>query len=182
MRLTTERLILREPTIKDAKDIVRNINNLKVSGNLLRVPYPYNLKNAKWFINHCKEESKKKPRTTYSFSIELKSEKKIIGGIGLDDVNKEQGTAEIGYWLGENYWRQGIIREAATKMINFAFNKLKLRRLEAYVYKENGASQELAKSLGFKYEGCRRKAVKSKADGKIHDDCIHGLLEEDWKK
>jgi len=182
MKLTTRRLILREPTMRNAGDIVEGINNLNISKWLLVVPYPYTLKDAKWFINHCREKAKEKPRKSYLFNMELKSEKTLIGGCGISDVNRDQGTAELGYWLAEPYWRQGYTSEAVRKLINYSFDTLKLRRLIIPAYSTNNGSNGLAKSLGFKKEGCLRKAVVCKATGKIHDENIWGLLKEEWKR
>ena len=49
-----------------------------------------------------------KKKSSYEFNIELKSDKVIIGGVGLSSVDEAQGIAEIGYWLNTNYHRQGI--------------------------------------------------------------------------
>lgn len=103
MKLTTKRLILRGPTMKDAKGLVSAINNINISKWLLVVPYPYTMKDAKLFINHCKKGARKKPRTSYNFAIELKSKHKLIGGSDISRVNRDQGTADLGYWLSEDY-------------------------------------------------------------------------------
>ena len=182
MILTTKHLILRQPKIKDAKDIIEGINNLNISKWLLVVPYPYTMKDARWYINHCAEKNKQKKKDSYSFSIELKSEKKIIGGCGISKIDNHSKTAELGYWLNENYWRQGLITEAINVLIEFASKKLKLRRLTIPAYSDNKASNALAKSLGFKYEGRLRKVAFCKATGKIHDENVYGLLKEEWKK
>jgi len=182
MKLTTKRLIIRDITMKDAKSLIRDINNVNVSKYLLVVPYPYTMKDAKWWINKCKKDSREKPRKEYSFCIELKSKKGVIGGIGLTKVDRFQGTAEIGYWLGQDYWRQGIASEAARKMIDFAFNKLKLRRINLPAFAENKGSNALAKKLGFKFEGRTRREVRDKATGKIHDANFYGLLKSEWRK
>jgi len=181
MKLTTERLTLREFEERDINDIVGNLNNLNVSRHLLTVPHPYTRKDARWWINNCQEKRKERPRKDYNLSIVLKVERKVIGGIGLSKVKRDQGTADIGYQLGEDYWRQGFMSEAATVMIDFAFKRLKLRRIEAHIYPENKASQGLAESLGFKYEGTRRKAAKTLSTGKIHDVMVYGMLKEDWR-
>lgn len=178
MKIETERLILRKPAMKDIKDLIENINNLNVSRCLLVVPYPYTVKDARWWINNCKE----KPKDDPNFNIELKSEKKLIGGIGLANINNHQKTATLGYWLGEKYWRKGIVTEAIIPLLDFAFNKLKLRRLDILVFIGNEPSTNLAKKIGAKHEGTRKKAAICKATGKIHDEKIYGLLKEDWKK
>ena len=77
---------------------------------------------------------------------------------------------------------QGIMTEAIKRVINFAFNTLKLRRLDVEACPENKASNSLIKKIGFKYEGRRKKFVKAKSTKKIHDLDIYGLLKEDWRK
>jgi len=119
---------------------------------------------------------------SYNFHIELKVEKGIIGGIGLSNVDRDQGIADLGYWLGEEYWRQGYATEAAKVLLDYAFDKLKMRRVTIPVFVENKGSQALAKKLGAKREGRLRKAGIAKSTGKIHDEYIHGLLKEEWMK
>jgi len=181
-RIITDRLVLRSITDKDLKDLIENINNLNISKYLLVVPYPYTKKDAKYWINHCSKEMKKKSRKSCEFVIELKSEKRLIGGIGLSKIDNFQGKAEIGYWIGEKYWRQGIGSEALKVLLDFAFDKLKLRRLEANVYTENEASARLLEKFGFVKEGLGRKSQRCKATGKIHDSYFYGLLKEDYKR
>ncbi|MBN2052384.1 GNAT family N-acetyltransferase [Candidatus Woesearchaeota archaeon] len=182
MKLTTNRLVIRDYEKRDIPSLIENINNLEVSKNLLLVPHPYTLKDAQWWINHCAEEMKKKPRTTYDFALELKSEKKLVGGIALNKVDDFNGTAEIGYWLGQSYWRKGFVSEAVKEIVNFGFEKLKLRRIDVCAWTKNIASNELIKKTGFVYEGMRRQAARSKATGSIHDLYIYGLLKEEWEK
>jgi len=182
MRLTTKRLILRDITMKDVKDLVKQINNINISKWLLVVPYPYTMKDAKWYINQCKKESRKKSKEHYSFGVELKAKHEIIGGMGISKINYEQGTADIGYWIGKDYWRQGYALEGVRKLIDYSFNTLKLRRLTIPAFAINKGSNGLAKSLGFKYEGTLRQAAKCKATGKIHDENVWSLLSAEWKK
>ena len=157
MKLKTKRLVLRNLKKRDAKDLVKHLNNLNISKWLLAVPFPYTIKDSKWWINNCKKKAKEKPIKSYEFGIELKSKKEIIGGVGLLNIKQQQRTAELGYWLSQDYWKKGIMKEAVKKVINFAFNKFKLRRLTIPIYSENKASRALAKSLGFKLEGKLRK-------------------------
>ncbi len=181
MKLETKRLILRTPRISDWKDIVEGIGNLKVSKNISSVPYPYKKKDALEWIDKQIKNSKKKKKE-YSFVIELKSEKKVIGGSGLHKLDLENKTAETGSWIAKPYWRKGFATEAKIAVNDFAFNKLKLRRLESRAFVENKASNEMSKKLGLKLEGTLRKADKSKATSKTHDLNIWGILKEDWKK
>ena len=180
-RIETERLILRQPSKKDISDIVRNISNLKVTKWLLVVPYPYTKKDALWYINHCKEKLRANPRTDYSYWIELKETHEVIGGMGLSKVNRDAGTGTVGYWLGQPYWRNGYGSEALEAIIDLAFRKLKLKRLKGDVFAGNPSSGKLLKKYCFKREGYKRKAVKCKATGKIHDAILYGLLRSEYK-
>ncbi len=182
MKLITKRLILRPFNSGDIKDIQKNINNLNVTKWLLVVPYPYRMKDAKWWVDQCKKEYKNKKRNKYNFGIELKKERKIIGGISLDHADKFQEKATVGYWLGEDYWKSGYGSEALNAILKFGFNKLKLRRIEAEVFAGNPSSGKLLEKFGAKLEGRRKKACRCRADKKIKDDLIYGLLKEEWRK
>jgi len=174
MRLVTERLILRPLVFKDAEDIAENLNNIDVSRYLSIVPYPYNLKNAKDFIKITR-------KSRNFFAIALKSSEKVAGIIALMNVDSYVKKADIGFWLGEKYWRQGIAAEALPAIVKFAFSKLKLVRLQATVAIKNKTSVKLLRKAGFKKEGLRRKALRAKSTGKWHDTYVFGLLRTDVK-
>jgi len=183
MKLETKRLILREWTKKDADDIVEGLNNLEVTKWLALAPYPYTKKDANNWINYCIENDKKgKNRDSYEFAIELKSEKKVIGGVSLNKINNFHKTAGGGIWLNKKYHKQGYGSEAFGEKLKFAFNKLKLRRIENGFFKGNSSSFEMQKKFGYKIEGIRREGFLCKADGKLKDECITALLKKDWKK
>lgn len=116
------------------------------------------------------------------FCIELKSEKKVIGSIGLHKINAFNGTATTGSWINKKYWRQGYISEAKVAVNDFAFNTLKMRRLNSVILKSNNASNATQKKMGYRLEGVQRKAIKNKTTGKIYDTNLYGLLKEDWMK
>jgi len=83
-----------------------------------------------------------------------------VGGIGLilnGDVYIK--SAEIGYWIGEEYWGQGITTEAVRLMTEYAFYYFDLLRLYAEVFENNKASMRVLEKNGYYLEGVRRKAV-----------------------
>jgi len=181
-RIETERLILRQLEMEDISDIIRNINNIHVSKWLLVVPYPYKKKDAIFWIKSSAKKAKEMPRKDYAFGIELKEERKIIGGISLHVSAQYSESATIGYWLGEDYWRFGYGSEGLEALLDLAFKRLKLRRLEAGVFAGNPSSGKLLEKYGFKQEGYKRKAMRCKADGKIKDEYIYGLLRSEYKR
>jgi [ribosomal protein S5]-alanine N-acetyltransferase len=178
MRIVTKRLILRPPILKDAADIADNANNLNVSRYTARVPYPYTVKEAKGFIKFCQKNAKD---NLYNFGIILKSSGKLVGMIGLMALDTFTAKADVGYWLGQKYWRMGIATEALEAIVKFAFRKLKFVRLQADVAVENKASVKLLKKVGFKKEGLKRKGGRAKSTGKWHNTYLFGLLSSDVK-
>lgn len=100
-----------------------------------------------------------------------------IGGI-----SEFNGTTTTGSWINKKYWKKGFITEAKIAVNDFAFNTLKLRRLNSSVFTENKAANATQLKMGYKLEGMSPKAQRSKSTGKIHDINIYGLLKEDWKK
>jgi RimJ/RimL family protein N-acetyltransferase len=180
--LKTKRLILRKWGEKksDIKDILDGCNNLDVIKWLLVLPYPYTKKDALIWINKCKKNYEKKDPESYKFAVELKTEKKVIGGFGLSKVDKEQGTASVGYWINSNYHQKGYGSEALKAVLDFAFKKLNLRRVEARIFVGNPSSAKLFSKFGAKKEGLIRKACVCKADKEIKDDLVYGLLKEEY--
>jgi [ribosomal protein S5]-alanine N-acetyltransferase len=144
-----------------------------MSGLTLKIyfPHPYTAEEAdKWF-----ELVKKLPENTI-FAIVL--EGKAIGGIGihlLDDVHKH--CAEIGYWVGEDYWNRGIATEAVRKMTAFAFDNFDINRIFARVFDWNQSSAKVLTKNNFQLEGRLRKSIYK--DGVFTDELVYGLLRLD---
>ncbi len=72
--------------------------------------------------------------------------------------------------------------EAINALLDFAFSKLFLRRIEWNAFADNEASNILAKKMGFTPEGTMKRGARSKASGLVHDENSYGLLKEDWIK
>lgn len=182
MELKTERLILRKPKISDWKDLVEGVGEYDVAKMMSKIPHPYKKEDALVYLKKAVKIHKQKVKKGYTFFIELKSEKKIIGAVGVYDIDYFSGVGRTGSWVNKKYWRNGYMTEAKIAVNDFAFNKLKLRRLDSDVYVDNKASNATQRKMGYKLEGMQRKRIKTQATGKIHDLNIYGLLKEDWKK
>lgn len=180
MKLTTKRLILRDIEIKDAEDIAENGNDYDIGRYTAVIPYPYTLKDAKWWINKCLKDIKEKPRKNYNLGIALKSNNKIIGAISLDNIDMLNKRATIGYWLGKKYREQGIMSEAEEAILKLAFDKLKLNKLKGEAVISNKGSNSLFRRFGFRKIGIEKEELIKK-EGKL-DAYIYELLREDWRK
>ena len=156
---------------RDRDDIVRHANNRKVWINLRdRFPYPYTESDARsWLeivIGH-------KPET--NFAIDVAGE--AVGGIGFTlqpDVGHR--SAEIGYWLGEEFWGRGITTDALIAVTDHAFANYDLCRLFAHVFEWNGASARVLEKAGYAFEGRLRKSVTK--DGQTIDQLMYAAVRE----
>jgi ribosomal-protein-alanine N-acetyltransferase len=182
MELKTKRLILRKPKVSDWPDILEGFGDYDVLKWISRSPYPYTKKEALKFINKRIKKWRQKEKDDYAFVIELKSGNKVIGTIGIHKIDNYSKVGETGSWINKKYWRNGYITEAKIAINDFAFNKLRLRRLFSPVYTDNQASNATQRKMGYVLEGTQRKATKVLSTGKIHDVNMYGLLKEDWKK
>jgi len=78
----------------------------------------------------------------------------LLGAITLDYIRRGPSqTGTLGYWVGEQYARQGYMREAIAAMVHYAFTDLDMSRVEAACLPENKASRGVLEKSGFKYEG-----------------------------
>lgn len=177
LRLETNRLLLREWQTGDIDDLVDGLNNIEVSKWLAYIPYPYTTEDAKNWVEFCSGN----PVGAYYFAIELKSEKKVIGGTSLEKIHTGQGiSGGGGIWIHAKYHGFGYGAEAFGKRIEFAFRQLNLRRLENGFFDGNTSSWKMQERFGYKIEGKRRKGFLCMANGEYKDEITTALLKEEW--
>lgn len=155
--IKSKKFILRPFRPGDEKSLVSNINNQKICRNLYRVPYPYALKDAKEWIAKNLKWNKTKNAAEKHFVININGE--VAGAVGFSNIVINH-KAEIGYWLAEKYWGQGVMTQAVKLATRYGFEDLKLVRIYAEVYPWNKASMRVLEKCGYKFEGVLRKGVK----------------------
>jgi len=167
MIIKSKKFTLRKYRKGDEDSLRENINNKRVSRYMSNVPHPYTIKDAKeWITKDLKWQKSKKP-TEVNFVIDIDGE--VVGAVGFSNI-KHQHKAEIGYWLAEKYWKQGIMTEAIRLATRFGFKELKLKRIFATVFSPNQASKRVLEKAGFKLEGIMEK------DHKKHNRIYDGYL------
>lgn len=166
--------ILREWKKEDAVVIVKPANNPNIAKNLRNTfPHPYTLDDAKWYVNDCILHEGKNQITR---AIEVNG--KAVGSIGIfigSDVYEKSG--EMGYWLSEDYWRQGIMSKAVRLICREAFARFDIIRIYAEPFECNAGSIGVLEKAGFTYEGTMRKGVYK--NGEVHSYCMYSLLREE---
>ncbi|MBC7790570.1 MAG: GNAT family N-acetyltransferase [Anaerolineae bacterium] len=163
--------IIRDWRPDDAASVARHANNRNVWRNLRdRFPHPYTEDDARQFVDASLAAQ---PRT--NFAIDVGGE--AVGSIGVilqDDI--ERVGAELGYWLGEDYWGRGITTAAVNAVARYALDTFDLKRLYAIAFVWNPASARVLEKAGFKLEGIMLKsAVK---DGEVTDQCLYAMTRE----
>ena len=166
----SKKFILRPYKKRDEVSLRNSINNKKIYRNTLVIPYPYTSKHAKeWIEKNLKEGRKKKPAMV-NFAIDIDGE--VAGAVGFHKI--EGHKAEIGYWLAEKYWGQGIMTEAVKLATKFGFKKLKLKRIYATVFPSNKASMYVLEKNNYNFEGVLRKYHKK--DNKFLDANLYAKV------
>jgi ribosomal-protein-alanine N-acetyltransferase len=115
---------------------------------------------------------------TLQFVIADKASGELVGSCLLFRFDASANRAELGYVLGRAHWGRGLMREAVTALIDTAFGRMALRRLEAEVDPRNTASCQLLLRLGFTQEGLLRQRWVTKGEPK--DVNAFGLLRHEW--
>ncbi len=166
MKLDCGICIIRSWEGADEESLAFHANNRQIWLNLRdRFPHPYTLSDAKWWIQHAKDQ---KPQTDFAIDVSGNA----VGGISLllhDDI--ERCSAEIGYWLGESFWGGGIMTAALKSLTEYAFKEFNLTRVYALPFSRNASSIKVLEKAGYVFEGVmRRSAIK---DGKILDQLMY---------
>lgn len=161
--ILNKRFILRALQSHDAFSLAKHANNQKIEANLTDVfPFPYTPSDANNFILAKKNET---PIKTFAIVIDSKA-------VGVISISPRTGiyriAAEIGYWVGESFWCQGIMSEAIKEVLNYTFVTFtEVHKIVAFVYDFNIGSAKALEKAGFQLESISKKAAIK--NGKICD-------------
>jgi RimJ/RimL family protein N-acetyltransferase len=151
--------------LADAESLQRHANNREVSRHLRdRFPYPYGIEQARAFVGWIAKQSSP---TVWAIDVA----REAVGGIGIElHSDVERVSAEIGYWLGQQYWNRGIATEALKAVTAEAFKRFELTRLYALPFADHAASVRVLEKAGYVREGyLRQSAIKH---GQIRDQLL----------
>jgi ribosomal-protein-serine acetyltransferase len=135
----------------------------------------YSLEDARAFIRRDLAENFARNN---GFQAGIWHEGRLVGAVRFNDVNWRHKSTSLGWWVDEASEGRGLVAKAVKVMIAYAFNEMKLNRLEAYCHADNQRSRALAERLGFKHEGTLRSA-EARGDGFV-DVAVYGLLASEW--
>ena len=162
---------IRKWKLSDAADLATAISNKKIQNNLRDgLPYPYLEQDAADFISDMLSTDENE---VFAFAITV--DNKVVGSIGVfRQENIHRLTAELGYYIAEEYWCRGIMTEAVRQTCEYVFDKSNIIRIYAEPFAYNIASCRVLEKAGFQYEGTLRdNAVKN---GKVIDMKMYALI------
>lgn len=162
---------IRKWELADAKDLAAVLSNKNILDNLRDgLPYPYTKKDGQDYISAMLNVDE---NNTFAFAVT--ADKKVIGSISAfrqDNIHRQ--TAELGYYIAEEYWRKGIMTEAVKQLCNYVFTHTDIIRIYAEPFAYNIGSCRVLEKAGFQYEGTlRSNAIKN---GKVFDMKIYSRL------
>ena len=159
---------LRPWTMDDLDRLVKYGDNPRIAKNMTDLfPNPYTPVKARAFIQKATRE---KPYGILAIEVENQA----AGGIGIhpqEDIHRK--NAEMGYWLGEPYWGQGIITQAIIQMVGYGFQNFPIDRIFARPFGTNIASQRALEKAGFTLEARFEKALFK--NGEYLDELIYAI-------
>ena len=103
----------------------------------------------------------------------------LVGAIGLD-IRRAHDSAELGYWVGAEFWNRGYCTEAALAILDYGFERLQLNRVHAAHLERNPASGRVLLKLGMQREGELRQHLKKLE--RYEDLVLYGILREEWTR
>jgi RimJ/RimL family protein N-acetyltransferase len=154
--IKTKHLILRPLHEDDASALVRELNNYNITRHTGRVPYPYSGEDAAEYLQFVREQS------AQSCIRAITLQNQLIGVISYL-YSADKLDAELGYWLSENHWGNGLMSEAARAMIADGTAR-GITKFVACYHADNPVSANILRRLGFVEKGTCKNF--SKAQGK----------------
>jgi RimJ/RimL family protein N-acetyltransferase len=118
--------------------------------------------------------------TCACFAVTLKGFDTAIGIFQVRETAPNFGSAEWGFALGSAFWGTGVFDEAAGLVLAFAFETLRIHRLEARAAVRNGRGQGALRKLGAVQEGVLRKSLLR--NGQYVDQLLYTIIDEDWRE
>lgn len=175
--IRTERLLLRRPTLKDARDLFEYARDPEVARFITWKPHK-SIKDSKKAILWMDEQYAGGRAITWGLIHPENA--RLIGTCGYVALYPNDERAEIGYAMSREYWGKGYMTEAVRAVLKFGFENMKLNRVEAKTNLENAVSSRLLEKVGMTYEGILRQYTFCK--GQHLDLKMYSLLRSEYQQ
>ena len=176
LRLSGQRVVLREFTLDDVDDALKIIGDDRVTRFLSFDSRSRD--EAQAMIEGAVRRAQESPRTEFYLGVARPDDDSVIGFARLAFAGVKAG--KLGYAIAADEWGQGYATDAARTLTDFAFHVLQLHRVSAAIGPENTASITLVDRLGFTREGVLRDHVFT--NGSWRDSVLYSVLEHEWQR
>jgi len=140
------RIRLDMPRTDDLADIVFLANNHRIAANLVNMPHPFSLEDARALVARAQAAR----GNNATFAIRLKATGRFVGVARYGEM-EAIGPVHIGYWLGEPFWGQGLATEAVHALVDHAFTHGTMAEISGACRVTNPASRRVLVKSGFQY-------------------------------
>jgi ribosomal-protein-alanine N-acetyltransferase len=113
------------------------------------------------------------------WGLALSESDALVGTCGFNEWSPTHRWAELGFDLARAQWGRGLMRAAASAVLDWAFDEGHIDRAQAFVRVDNARSTRLLEALGFAREGRLRSFRVCR--GQAHDFYVYGLLRAEWR-
>lgn len=112
------------------------------------------------------------------FFVKLSASQRLIGVVSLENCSVMHRACQLGYWLHTAAWGQGLITEAALRVLAFAFQEMNANRVTCAAGTQNTRSLKVIQRLGFQFEGVARQAEW--VQDRYINHAVYSLLHSEW--
>jgi [ribosomal protein S5]-alanine N-acetyltransferase len=174
--LASARLRLRPFRVTEAARVSELAGRREIADTTISIPHPFPTAMAeRWIESH---ETAWRRDEAVHFAVELVPAGLLIGGLALRHLDRAHFQAELGFWIGTDWWGRGYATEAVEVTVGFAMGPLGLNRLYAHYLARNAASGRVLEKTGFRREGLLRQRVLKW--GRFEDVVLVALLRRDY--
>lgn len=177
MRLVTSRLVLREVTLGDLEAAHAIDRDPEVTRYMSFEGT--DLEASRAYLARSIEYAQHTPRRVFDLALTFPGEDRFLGRVGFHVERPEHREAMAWFLLDRARWGQGLVTEAMTALLDFAFDTVGLHRVFGDCDPRNAASARVLEKLGFTHEAHLRQNWWLK--GEWCDSLIYGLLEDEWR-
>lgn len=170
--LTGERVSLRPVEREDLPFVRDGVNHPDVRGAVGQ-PMPSNLPTEERWYDEAN-------RNHDVLQLLVCDEGIRVGMVELDPIDREDGTADLAFWIHPDHRERGYARDAIETLLDYTFTELRIHKVTANAFAPNQASRNLLGDLGFTEEGIGREDAY--LDGRYVDTHYFGLLEGEWSE
>lgn len=163
--LLSPRLVMRAPHEDDIDALAHLANNANIANMVARMPHPYTVADAADFVRRTRAGAIGK----CVYAITKADNGAFLGCCGIEP-HEDGRTVELGYWLGEPYWNQGYVTEAAHALIDMVFRTRDVDQIDARCRVMNIPSRRVIQKCGFQFQ----------ATGMVQSLSVGGMVPVEW--